>query len=105
MAPERASLSAGAGGLALAALSAVPWGRVAAGLFGGPADPSWDWALFAVVSFAGFCFGVFAIWSAVKAWLRNDVMSAQAKGGITLGFVTILFVVALGPCGPAGCPS
>lgn len=105
MAPERASLSAGAGGLALAGLSAVPWGRVAAGLFGGPADPSWDWALFAVVSVAGFCFGVFAIWSAFKAWLHHDVMSAQAKWGITLGFVTILFVVALGPCGPAGCPS
>ena len=105
MAPERASLSAGAGGLALVGLSAVPWGRVAARLFGGPADPSWGWALFAVVSVAGFCFGVFAIWSALKAWLRHDVMSAQAKGGITLGFVTILFVVALGPCGPTGCPS
>jgi hypothetical protein len=24
--------------------------------------------------------------------------------GITLGFVTILFVVALGPCGPTACP-
>jgi hypothetical protein len=72
---------------------------------GGRPDPSWGWALFALVSVAGLCFGVFAIWSGLKAWLRDDVMSAEAKVGVFLGFVTILFVVALGPCGPTACPS
>jgi hypothetical protein len=105
VAPDRAAVSAGAGGLALAGLSAVPWGRVTAGLTGGPPDPSWGWSVFALVSVVGFCFGVFAIWSGFKAWLRDDVMSAEAKWGITLGAVTILFVVSLGPCGPATCPS
>jgi hypothetical protein len=101
VAPDRTAVSAGVGGLALVGLSAVPWGRVT----GGPPDPAWGWSLFALVSVVGFCFGVFAIWSGFKAWLRDDVMSAEAKVGITLGFVTILFVVALGPCGPAACPS
>jgi hypothetical protein len=105
VAPDRTAVSAGAGGLALAGLSAVPWGRVTAGLTGGPPDPSWGWSLFALVSVAGFCFGVFAIWSGFKAWLSDDVMSAAAKLGVALGAVTILFVVALGPCGPAACPT
>lgn len=105
MAPDRASLRSGAGGLALVGLSAVPWGRVAAGLLGGPAEPSWGRPLFVVVSVAGFCLGVFAVWSAIKAWLREDVMSTTAKWGMTLGLVTMLSVVALGPCGPTSCPS
>jgi hypothetical protein len=104
MAPDRAAVSAGAGGLALAGVSAVPWGRVASGMTGGSPEPSWAWTVFALISVVGFCFGVFAIWSGFKAWLRDDVMSAEAKAGITLGFVTILFVVALGPCGPTRCP-
>jgi hypothetical protein len=105
VAPDRAALTSGAGGLALAGLSAVPWGRVNAGLFGGPAEPTWGWSLFALVSVVGFCFGVFAVWSAFKSWLRHDVMSAEARWGVTLGMATILFVVALGPCGPSRCPS
>ena len=104
MAPDRTAVRAGVGGLALAGLAAVPWGRVTAGVTGGRPDPSWSWPLFALASVAGFCFGVFAIWSAIKAWLRDDVMSTEAKVGVFLGFVTILFVVALGPCGPTACP-
>jgi hypothetical protein len=103
VAPDRTAVRAGAGGLALAGLSAVPWGRLAAGLTGGPANPSWGWSLFRLVSVAGFCFGVFAIWSAIKAWLSDDVLSGAAKLGIALGAVTILLVVSLGPCGPATC--
>jgi hypothetical protein len=105
VAPDRTAVSAGAGGLAMVGLAAVPWGRVTAGLTGGPPDPSWSWPLFALVSLTGLCFGVFAMWSGLKAWLRDDVLSAKAKVGIALGFVTILFVIALGPCGPAACPS
>jgi drug/metabolite transporter (DMT)-like permease len=104
MAPDRTAVRAGVGGLALAGLAAVPWGRVTAGVTGGRPDPSWSWPLFALASVVGFCFGVFAIWSAIKAWLRDDVMSTEAKVGVFLGFVTILFVVALGPCGPTACP-
>jgi hypothetical protein len=105
MAPDRAALRSGAGSLALVGLSAVPWGRLAGRLFDGPADPSWGWSLFALISVTGFFFGVFAIWSAIKAWLRYDVMSTEARWGITLGAAAILLVVALGPCGPVNCSS
>jgi hypothetical protein len=105
MAPDRTSLRSGAGGLALAGLSAVPWGRVTAPLYHGPAHPAWDWTVFAAISVAGFCLGVFAIWSAIKAWLRHDFMTPEARWGITLGAAACLAVVAIGPCGPASCPS
>jgi hypothetical protein len=100
---DRTAVNAGAGGLVLVSLSAVPWGRVAAGLTGGPSNPSWGWSLFRLVSVVGFCFGLFAIWSAIKSWLSEDALSGTAKLGIALGAVTILFVVSLGPCGPATC--
>ena len=103
MAHDRTAVRAGAGGLALVGLSAVPWGRVTALLTGGASNPSWGWSLFRLMSVVGFCFAVFAIWSAVKSWLSEDVLSGAAKLGIALGAVTILVVVSLGPCGPATC--
>ena len=105
MAPDRASLASGATGLALVGASAVPWPRLAASLFGGPADRAWGWSVFALVSVAGFCLAILALWSAVKHWLREDTLSARAKWGVTLGLAALLFVAALGPCGPGGCAS
>jgi hypothetical protein len=105
VAPDRAALRSGAGGLALVGLSVVPWGRLAGRLLPGPAEPWWGWPLFVAISVTGFCFAVFAVWSAIKAWLRFDVMSTEARWGLTLGAAAIVLVVAIGPCGgPVGCP-
>jgi uncharacterized membrane protein len=48
--------------------------------------------------------GVLAVWSAVKAWLRDDALSAPARWGAGLGLVAVLFVAATGSCGPQSCP-
>ena len=60
--------------------------------------------VFAAVSMAGFFLGVLAIWSAIKAWLRDDFLSLRARRGAALGAAAMLLVVAMGPCGPQGCP-
>lgn len=60
--------------------------------------------VFAGVSMVGFFLGVLAIWSAVKAWLRDDILSSQARLGVALGAGAILLVVVVGPCGAQGCP-
>ncbi len=75
---------------------------------GTPADAPVPYTLptlvFAAVSMVGFFLGVLAIWSAVKAWLRDDFLNSRARLGITLGAVAMLIVVATGPCGSQGCP-
>jgi hypothetical protein len=101
--PDQAALTWGACRLFLAAVSAVPWGRVVASVSGGPAAPTWYRVFFLVVSLLGFLLGTFALWSAVKAWLRDDSMSTAARLGVALGFAAIILVVALGPCGPQAC--
>jgi hypothetical protein len=60
--------------------------------------------VFAAVSMAGFFLGVLAVWSAIKAWLRDDHLSLRARWGAGLGAAAMLVVVAVGPCGPRGCP-
>jgi uncharacterized membrane protein len=47
---------------------------------------------------------VLAIWSAIKAWLRQDVLTVPARWGAALGLAAMLFVAATGPCGPQSCP-
>ncbi|HYN17542.1 MAG TPA: hypothetical protein VEY96_05595 [Actinomycetes bacterium] len=36
---------------------------------------------FAAVSMVGFFLGVLAIWSAIKSWLRDDLLSLRARWG------------------------
>jgi hypothetical protein len=57
-----------------------------------------------LVSLAGFALGVLAIWSAIKAWLRDDALSVPARWGAALGLAAMLLVAAIGPCGPQSCP-
>jgi hypothetical protein len=102
--PDRTSLRAGLGGLVLVALAALPWAALAAALLGGPAHPTWAVALRAAVSVVGFCLGVLAVWSAIKAWLRDDYLSPPARWGMALGLAEMVVVVVLGPCGPQSCP-
>ena len=51
----------------------------------------------------GFFLGVLAFWSAVKSWLRDDLLSLRARWGAALGMAAMFLVVAVGPCGPHGC--
>jgi hypothetical protein len=104
VAPDRTALASGLSGLALAAISAVPWATVANRLAGHPgaAHPSWAIFVIAPVRLAGFGLGVLAIWSTVKASLEG-ALSLAARWGIALGLATMLFVVALGPCDAKGC--
>ncbi len=103
MAPDRTALASGLSGLAVAAIAATRWAAVDSGAAGG-AGPTWvSWA-FALVSVAGLCLSVLAIWSAIKAWLRDDRLSLPARWGAALGLTTMLLVVALGPCGSQSCP-
>ena len=91
MAPDRTAFAAGVTGLALTASAAlVPF--------------TLDRVALAAVSLVGFFLGVLAIWSAVKAWLRDDLLSPPARWGAGLGVAGMLLVVAVGPCGPQGCP-
>jgi uncharacterized membrane protein len=103
VAPDRTALTSGLSGLALAAISTLTRALVAGSLIGGATRPAWAAAMFALVSLAGFGLGVLAIWSAVKAWLRDDALSVPARWGAALGLVAMLFVAATGPCGPHSC--
>jgi hypothetical protein len=104
VAPDRTALAAGLGGLALAASAAAARAAVGARVAGGPDHLTVAGLVFAAVSVAGFFLGVLAIWSAVKAWLRDDYLKVRARWGAALGAGAMLLVVALGPCGPPGCP-
>ena len=109
MAPDRTAFAAGVTGLALAASAAVVRPLVTGPL---PEDAArnaqvpftLDRVALAAVSLVGFFLGVLAIWSAVKAWLREDLLSPPARWGAGLGVAGMLLVVAIGPCGPQGCP-
>jgi hypothetical protein len=101
VAPDRTALASGLSGLALAAISALVRALVAGSLAGGA---TWAAVVFALVSLAGLGFGVLAIWSAAKAWLRDDALSVPARWGAALGLAAILFVAATGSCGPHSCP-
>jgi hypothetical protein len=104
VAPDRTALASGLSGLALAAVSAVTRTLVTGSLADGAARPAWAATVFALVSLAGFGLGALAIWSAVKAWLRDDALSVPARWGAALGLAAMLFVAAIGSCGPQSCP-
>jgi uncharacterized membrane protein len=107
VAPDRTALVSGLSGLALAAIAAARWAAVDSGAVGdlvGEAGSTWVSWLFALVSVAGLCLSALAIWSAVKAWLRDDRLTPSARWGAALGLATMLLVVALGPCGSQSCP-
>jgi hypothetical protein len=92
------------GGLALAASSAVTRAVVTDHVPGAPVPFTLATLGFAAVSMVGFFLGVLAIWSAIKSWLRDDLLSLRARWGAALGAAAMLVVVAVGPCGPPGCP-
>ena len=108
MAPDRTAFAAGVSGLALAASAALVRPLVTHPIpenVGGTTVPfTLDRVALAAVSLVGFFLGVLAIWSAVKAWLRDDLLSPPARWGAGLGVAGMLLVVAVGPCGPQGCP-
>ena len=104
MTPDRTALAAGVSGLALAASSAVTRAVVTDDVAGTPAPLTLATLGFATVSMVGFFLGVLAVWSAVKAWLRDDHLSLRARWGGGLGMAAMLLVVVVGPCGPRGCP-
>jgi hypothetical protein len=91
-------------GLALAASSAVTRAVVTDDVAGTPAPFTLATLGFAAVSMVGFFLGVLAIWSAIKSWLRDDLLSLRARWGAALGAAAMLLVVVVGPCGPPGCP-
>jgi len=104
VAPDRTALAAGLGGLTAAASSAVTRALVTDQVAGAPVRATLPTLVFAAVSMVGFLLGVLAVWSAVKAWLRDDLLSPRARWGGALGMAAMLLVVAVGPCGPQGCP-
>ena len=104
MAPDRMALASGLSGLVLTATSALVRAMVVASSAGGAPRPALAAAVFAVVSLASLGLGVLAVWSAVKAWLRDDALSAPARWGAGLGLVAVLLVAATGSCGPQSCP-
>jgi len=108
VAPERTAFAAGVSGLALAASAALVRPLVTDPIpedVAGTTVPfTLDRVALAAVSLVGFFLGVLAIWSAVKAWLREDLFSLPARWGAGLGVAGMLLVVAVGPCGPQGCP-
>jgi uncharacterized membrane protein len=103
VAPDRTALAAGLSGLALAAVSALVRAVVADPADGAP-RPALAAAVFALATLAGLGLGVLAVWSAIKAWLRDDALSAPAGWGAGLGLVAVLLVAATGACGPQSCP-
>jgi hypothetical protein len=103
VAPDRTAFAAGVSGLALAASSAVTRAVVTRDVAGAAAPLTLATLVFATVSMAGFFLGVLAVWSAVKAWLRDDHLSLRARWGAGLGMAAMLLVVAVGPCGPVNC--
>ncbi|HEV2918756.1 MAG TPA: hypothetical protein VG673_05885 [Actinomycetota bacterium] len=108
MAPDRTAFAAGVTGLALAASAALVrplvTGPVPEDAAGTPVPFTLDRVALAAVSMVGFFLGVLAIWSAIKSWLRDDLLSLRARWGAALGAAAMLVVVAVGPCGPPGCP-
>jgi hypothetical protein len=108
VAPDRTAFAAGVTALALAASAALVrpliTGPVAEDAAGTQVPFTLDRVALAAVSLVGFFLGVLAIWSAVKAWLREDLLSPPARWGAGLGVAGMLLVVAIGPCGPQGCP-
>ena len=108
MSPDRTALAAGASGLISAASAAVTRALVVGGVPGTPSDAPAPLTVatlvFAALSMTGFFLGVLAIWSAIKAWLRDDFLNPRARLGIALGVGAMLVVVVTGPCGPQGCP-
>jgi hypothetical protein len=109
VAPDRTAFAAGVTGLVLAGSAAltrvlVPSPAPEDVTGGAPVPFTLDRLVLAAVSLVGFFLGVLAIWSAVKAWLRDDLLSPPARWGAALGVAGMLLVVALGPCGPQGCP-
>jgi hypothetical protein len=90
-------------GLALAAASAVTRAVATDHVPGTPVPFTLATLGFAVGSMVGFFLGVLAIWSAIKSWLRDDLLSLRARWGASLGAAAMLLVVAVGPCGPPGC--
>jgi hypothetical protein len=103
VAPDWTALASGLSGLALVTISDRVRALVAGSLVGG-ARPAWAAVVFALGSLAGFGLGGLAIWSAVKAWLRDDALSVPGRWGAALGLAAMLFVAATGPCGPQSCP-
>jgi hypothetical protein len=103
VAPDRTALAAGVSGLALAVTSAVTRAVVAEIAARAAAPFTLATLIFATVSMVGFFLGVLAVWSAVKAWLRDDHLSLRARWGAGLGMAAMLLVVAVGPCGPVSC--
>lgn len=106
MAPDRTALAAGLSGLALTAISVLVRAVVstAGGSAGGATRPALAVAVFSLVSLASLGLGVLAVWSAVKAWLRDDALSVPARWGAGLGLVVVVLVAATGSCGPHSCP-
>jgi hypothetical protein len=102
--PDRTALSAGTAGLALAASSAVTRAVVTDHVPGTPVPFTLATLGLAAVSMVGFFLGVLAIWSAIKSWLRDDLLSLRARWGAALGAAAMVLVVAVGPCGSSGCP-
>jgi hypothetical protein len=104
VAPDQTALASGLSGLALAASSALTRALVTGSLADGAVRSAWAAAVFALVSLAGFGLGMLAVWSAVKAWLRDDALSVPARWGAALGLAAMLFVAVIGHCGPQSCP-
>jgi uncharacterized membrane protein len=106
--PDRTALAAGGSGLISAASAAVTRALVVGRVPGTPSDAPAPFTpatlVLAAVSMIGFLLGVLAIWSAIKAWLRDDFLNPRARLGLALGVGAMLIVVATGPCGPQGCP-
>jgi hypothetical protein len=104
VAPDRTALAAGVSGLALTAISALVRAVAAGGSAGGATRPALAAVVFALVSLASLGLGVLAVWSAVKAWLRDDALSVPARWGAGLGLLAVVLVAATGSCGPHSCP-